>query len=67
MMLTVFVGPLPDEKSPPLARATATTQISARPKTNPAANDMPFDFAFGVTSMRMIAMIGTTLIAAPSA
>src|SRR5438270_8163565 len=42
-------------------------QISARPATKPAANEVPFAFAFGVTSIRMIAMIGMTLIAAPSA
>jgi hypothetical protein len=67
IMLTVFVGPLPDEKLLPPASATATTQISARPKTKPTANDVPFVFALGVTSIRMIAMIGTTLIAAPAA
>src|SRR5438876_9260127 len=42
-------------------------QISARPATKPAANEVPFAFALGVTSIRMIAMIGMTLIAAPSA
>jgi len=67
MTLTVFVGPLLDEKSLPPASATATVQITARPRTNPAANAEPFVLAFGVTSIRMIAMIGTTLIAAPSA
>ena len=68
MTPTVFVGPLPDEKSrcrP--ASATATVQTTASPKTKPAANDPPFVRALGVTSIRMIAMIGTTLIAAPSA
>ena len=40
--LTVFVGPLLDEKSLPPASATATVQITARPRTNPAANAVPF-------------------------
>ena len=38
MMLTVFVGPLLDEKLLPPASATATVQMTARPKTKPAAN-----------------------------
>src|SRR5450755_4426315 len=67
MMLTVFVGPLLAEKLLPPARTTARVEISARPKTNPAANAVPFVLALGVTSIRIIAMIGTTLIAAPSA
>src|SRR5450755_2217754 len=67
MTLTVFVGPLPEEKSLPPASATATPQISASPRTKPAANAVPLVFALGVTSIRMIAMIGTTLIAAPRA
>ena len=67
MMLTVFVGPLPDEKSLLPATATASVQITDRPNTKPAANDVPFVLALGITTIRIIAMIDTTLIAAPKA
>jgi hypothetical protein len=37
------------------------------PNTYPTANAVPLVLAFGVTSIRMIAMTGITLTAAPSA
>jgi hypothetical protein len=51
----------------PAASRSTIIPTSAKPSTYPTAKALPFVFAFGVTSIRMIAMIGITLTAAPTA
>ena len=53
--------------SEPLATSTTTTLTTTSPTTQPTANAEPFDLARGVPSIRMTAMIGTGLIATPTA
>ena len=50
-----------------LASSSTITLTTIRPATQPAAKAGPLERAFGVPSMRMMAMIGTGLIATPIA
>ncbi len=49
------------------ARSSTMTLTTISPMTHPTANAGPLERAFGVPSMRMTAMIGTGLMATPTA
>ena len=65
--LTVFDGPL-DVATPAVLATTSTiVPMIARPSTQPPRKARPLLRALGVMSMRMMAMIGTGLMAMPIA
>ena len=60
-------APLDVETPAVFAMTRTMLPTTARPRSQPPGNARPLLFALGVMSIRMIAMIGTGLIAMPIA